>query len=242
MNKVVLYSILGLGIIVSFLIESCASTGIHESCKINKVSSIYFYDDSTYSVSVLFNSKTTKEQRKDILLQKITENYPQLIFVDEHPGKRYNEYWYKLKTRDTSIFQLSCDFWTDTVNYFKMPDDIMDCLTEVGKDNYSALNDCESRILNYKYKNKRGDFDFSNKKVAFFSGNTGKIMNTKEWYFDQLKKTIDIYSYVPWESASAQLVFFNEDEAKQTSYDAVIFCACKKYISKKEAIDRLMKK
>ena len=242
MNKVVLYSILGLGIIVSFLIESCASTDIHESCKINKVSSIYFYDDSTYSVSVLFNSKTTKEQRKDILLQKITENYPQLIFVDEHPGIRYNEYWYKLRTRDTSIFQLSCDFWTDTVNYFKMPDDIMDCLAEVGKDTLPILNKCESKCLNYKFQKRRGTFDFSGKKVAFFTGNTGMSRITKIWYFDQLKKAVKVFGYIPLENVSVQLVFFNEEDAKMAGYDAVIFCASKKYISKKEAIDRLMKK
>ena len=104
MKKVVFYTILGLGVIVSSLTESCSSTNPLENGKIKKVSGIQVYDDSTYFVSVLFTSRTTKEQRKDLLSQKLAEDYPHFILHEEHLGKRYNEYWYTLKIQDASTF------------------------------------------------------------------------------------------------------------------------------------------
>ena len=96
MKKTVFYPLI-MGIIVPFLIESCASIDTNENCTIKKMSNIHVYNDSTYSISVLFTNRTTKEQRKTIISQKITEDYPQFTLYEEHPGKRYNEYWYILK-------------------------------------------------------------------------------------------------------------------------------------------------
>ena len=55
-----------MGVIVLFLIESSASIDTNQNWTIKKMSNIHVYNDSTYSVSVLFNSRTTKEQRKII--------------------------------------------------------------------------------------------------------------------------------------------------------------------------------
>ena len=203
---------------MSSLTESCSSTNLHENCKIIKISRIHIYNDSTYSVRVLFNNKMTKEQRKAILSQRLTEDYPQLILCDEHIGKRYNEYWYTLKARDTSTIQILHNCIADTVNYLKTPDDIVNCLAEVGTDDIPVLNECESKCLNYLFQKERGLFDFSEKKAAFFRGSGGRICTSKEWYL---------------------LVFFSEEEAKKIGYDVVIFLDSKRYIKKKDAIARL---
>ena len=239
MKKVVFYTILGWGIIVLSLTESCSSTNLHENSEIKKISSIHVYDDSTYSVRVLFNIKTTKEQRKVILLQKLTEVYPQLILYDEHPGKRYNEYWYTLKARDTSTIQLSRNCTANAVNYPTTPEDILSCLAEVGKDDTPVLNECESNCLNYLFQKERGLFDFSEKKAAFFRGSGGRIRTTKEWYFNQKKMAVRFYGEISTESPAVQLVFFSEEEAKKIGYDVVIFLDSKRYIKKKDAIARL---
>ena len=228
MKKVVFYTILGWGIIVLSLTESCSSTNLHENSEIKKISSIHVYDDSTYSVRVLFHIKTTKEQRKVILLQKLTEVYPQLILYDEHPGKRYNEYWYTLKARDTSTIQLLCNCIADTVNYPKTPEDILSCLAEVGKDDTPVLNECESKVLNYKYQNAKGTFDFYGKKVAFFSGSLGKFRISKKRYFENLIELFNLLGYIRQEGTYTPLVFFSEDEAKQIGYDVVVFTSSKK--------------
>lgn len=228
MKKIVFYTILGWGIIVLSLTESCSSTNLHENSEIKKISSIHVYDDSTYSVRVLFNIKTTKEQRKVILSQKLIEDYPQLILYDEHPGKRYNEYWYTLKARDTSTIQLSRNCTANAVNYPTTPDDIVNCLGEVGKDDTPVMNECESKILNYKYQNTKGTFDFYGKKVAFFSGSLGKFRISKKRYFENLIESFYLLGYIRQERAYTPLVFFSEDEAKQIGYDVVVFTSSKK--------------
>ncbi len=239
MRKNVLYTIIGLGVIVSSLTESCSSTNLHENCKIIKISRIHIYNDSTYSVRVLFNNKMTKEQRKAILSQRLTEDYPQLILCDEHIGKRYNEYWYTLKARDTSTIQILHNCIADTVNYLKTPDDIVNCLAEVGTDDIPVLNECESKCLNYLFQKERGLFDFSEKKAAFFRGSGGRIRTSKEWYFNQKKMAVRFYGEISTESPAVQLVFFSEEEAKKIGYDVVIFLDSKRYIKKKDAIARL---
>ena len=195
MRKNVLYTIIGLGVIVSSLTESCSSTNLHENCKIIKISRIHIYNDSTYSVRVLFNNKMTKEQRKAILSQRLTEDYPQLILCDEHIGKRYNEYWYTLKARDTSTIQILHNCIADTVNYLKTPDDIVNCLAEVGTDDIPVLNECESKCLNYLFQKERGLFDFSEKKQHSLGEVEGEyvhqkngILTKKKWRSDSMVK------------------------------------------------------
>ncbi len=121
-----------------------------------------------------------------------------------------------------------------------IPKDILDCLTEVGKDTVSTLNVCESKYLNYLFQKDKGTFDFCSKKVAFFKGNTGTIKSTKKDFFDKEKYFIDIKGFLPL--GSGQLIIFNENEAKQVGYEAVIISSSKKLLSTKEVIKRLSDK
>jgi hypothetical protein len=118
-----------------------------------------------------------------------------------------------------------------------IPTDILDCLTEVGTDTVSTLNVCESKYLNYRFQKDKGTFDFCSKKVAFFKGNAGTIQSTKKDFFDKEKSFIDIKGFLPL--GSGQLIVFNENEAKQVGYDAVIVTSSKKILSPKEVIKRL---
>ena len=79
-----------------------------------------------------------------------------------------------------------------------IPKDILDCLTEMGKDTVSTLNVCESKYLNYRFQKDKGTFDFCSKKVAFFKGNAGTIQSTKKDFFDKEKYFIDIKGFLPF--------------------------------------------
>jgi hypothetical protein len=119
-----------------------------------------------------------------------------------------------------------------------IPQDILDCLVEMGTDTISILNICESKFLNFCFQNEKGTFDFCGKKMAFFKGNVGTIKSTKKEYFDVEKQLIhnDIYPL-----PRGQLIIFNEDESKKTGYDVVFIVYNKRYLTKKEVIKRLKK-
>ncbi|MDR0763623.1 MAG: hypothetical protein LBF01_03915 [Bacteroidales bacterium] len=121
-----------------------------------------------------------------------------------------------------------------------IPQDILNCLIEMGKDTVSTLNVCESKYLNVLFQKDKDAFDFYEKKTAFFKGNTGTIKSTKKEFFDKEKYFIHQKGFLP-PSGSCQLITFNKDEEKQVGYDAVIISLSKKYITKKEIIKRLKK-
>lgn len=122
----------------------------------------------------------------------------------------------------------------------EIPKDIIDCLTEIGKDNVSTLNECESKYLNHIFQKEKGVFDFCNKKVAFFKGNIGSVPSTKKEYFDDEKYYINLKGVLPL--YSDQLIIFNEDESSQIEYNAAIISNSKKLLSKKEVVRRLKRK
>jgi hypothetical protein len=118
-----------------------------------------------------------------------------------------------------------------------IPQEIIDCLVEMGKDTIPILNICESKFLNFCFQKERSIFDFCGKKIAFFTGNTGTIKSTKKDFFDEEKYFICQNRFLP--SGSNQLIIFNEDETKQVGYNAVIVSSSKKYITNEEIIRRL---
>jgi hypothetical protein len=146
--------------------------------------------------------------------------------------------------------QLFLTLWLSTIfDVFPMrqeklteniPQDILDCLIEIGKDTISTLNVCESNYLNFLFQKDKDTFDFYEKKIAFFKGNTGTIKSTKKEFFDKEKYFIHQKGFLP--SGSCQLVIFDKNEERQVGYNAVIISLSKKYITKKEIIKRLKKK
>jgi len=120
-----------------------------------------------------------------------------------------------------------------------IPKDILDCLTEMGKDSISTLNVCESKFLNFCFQKEKGTFDFCGKKMAFFKGNIGTIKSTKKEYFDVEKQLIHKGFYP---SPRGQLIIFDEEEAKKTGYDVVFIAYNKRYLTKKDVIKQLKRK
>ncbi len=122
----------------------------------------------------------------------------------------------------------------------KTPDEIVACLSETGNDTLSVLNECEGKCLNYVLQDRRGTFDFVGKRVAFFRGNIGTIRTTKKGTFGILEYELESLGYIPRTLSDVDFVLFNEDEARQIGYDAVIFVWCKKRpFSKIDALRRL---
>jgi hypothetical protein len=117
-----------------------------------------------------------------------------------------------------------------------IPQDILDCLVEMGKDTIPALNVCESKFLNFCFQREKGTFDFCGKKMAFFKGNTGTIKSTKKEYFATEKRLIN-KGFYPF--PGGQIIIFNEDEVKQTGYDVAFIVYNKRYLTNKEVVKRL---
>jgi len=117
--------------------------------------------------------------------------------------------------------------------------DILDCLVEMGKDTISTLNICESKYLNFNFQKDKGTFDFCEKRVVFFKGSTGTIKSTKKEYFDRLKYFVSQKFFLP--SSSDQLIIFDKNEIKNVGYDVAVIVGSKKYLTKKEVINRLLR-
>ena len=120
----------------------------------------------------------------------------------------------------------------------KAPDEIVDCLEEMGIDTVPLLNECESKYFNYLFLDRKGFFDFRDKKIALFVPG-GRI--TKKRYFDLKKKYFRTYGYLdmnPW----PQLFVLKKEIGEQFGYDAVIIIGRKKRLSEKEVIRSLRRK
>ena len=131
----------------------------------------------------------------------------------------------------------------------KASDMIEVCFSEMGKDTSCALNGCESRFLNMFYQKLRGRFDFTGKRVAFFTDNLGTTRISKVEYFNLIKArlsnaiVVDSIVDSSWQEYPdrTMLYVFEKDDAKQVGYDAVVFAnsILKGVLSKKEVIRRL---
>ena len=92
-------------------------------------------------------------------------------------------------------------------------------LDHMGIDDDYILNQSESEYFNAKFQKERKDFDFRNRKVAFFNSPGGSVMKGKIDYFTTEK---DRYSR-GYSGNQASLIIFNEKEKTEANgYDAVI--------------------
>lgn len=120
------------------------------------------------------------------------------------------------------------------------PDEILNCLEEMGIDTVPLLNEYESIFFNFLFLDKRGSFDFRDKKIAFLSGSTGSLRITKKRFFDLKKEDYKIKGYLdmnPW----YQLFVLKKEVGEQLGYDAVVISWCKKLLSEKDVIKRIGK-
>lgn len=107
-----------------------------------------------------------------------------------------------------------------------------------GLDSTPLLNVEESQFLQRYLQPVAGDFDFSNKKVAFVEGPAGRNLSDKMQYFKKIEERLD-------DSKVVSMVIPLTPEEKEASggYDAIITSWVKVFSkrSKKKVIKKLSK-
>jgi hypothetical protein len=109
-------------------------------------------------------------------------------------------------------------------------------IDSLGKDKNPKLTNYESRYLNIVFSNSKNDFDFTSKSVAFVTGNSGRIISSKQQYFELEKHRIQQKSSLN----GGTLLVLNEDEKVFSGgYDAVIIYWSKVLPKRKAVVNRL---
>jgi len=91
-------------------------------------------------------------------------------------------------------------------------------LNECGIDNNPKLTQTESEFLNeYMTEYNKQNFDFTNKKVIFVTGNSGNKFGTKSEYFDQIKQLNRSNDKI-----ATWVVKLNEKEQIESDYDVIV--------------------
>lgn len=115
---------------------------------------------------------------------------------------------------------------------------LIEHLGKMGVDNNHVLSQLESEYFNAKFQKKRKNFDFSNKRIAFFTGSGGSGYSNKISYFDIEK---DRYSH-NYSSNFSSIIILNENEKIDSGgFDAIIIYWAKIVRSKNYYIKRLKK-
>lgn len=104
-------------------------------------------------------------------------------------------------------------------------------MDSLGLNNAPVLNKFESEYFNKVFKDKRGTFNFNDKKAIFLTGTSGSEIVEKVEYFERLVK--------PWliKNSSPQIFFkiLNEEEkATSGGYEVIILSWVKVFSAKKQ--------
>lgn len=90
-------------------------------------------------------------------------------------------------------------------------------IEECGLDENFMLTKTESEFLNNYLKEKRNDFDFTNKKIIIVSGNAGQKIDSKKQYFKNIKSWFE-----KGDKISTVLITFNEEEKLKSGCDGIL--------------------
>ena len=91
-------------------------------------------------------------------------------------------------------------------------------LDECGIDINPKLNLTESKFLNEYLSDRRNEFDFTNKKIIFVTGNSGNFIKDKSDYFKNVRERIGTNSRI-----GSDIIVLTEDEKiKSGGYDAIV--------------------
>lgn len=110
-----------------------------------------------------------------------------------------------------------------------------------GLDNNPTLNELEAEYFNKIFSERRGEFDFTDKKAAFFRGSTGTTKSDKSNYFDSVKSSNseDVHE---WQAGGTQLLILTEKEKELSGGYDVILVSWSKLLVKGKFRDRLVRK
>ncbi len=91
-------------------------------------------------------------------------------------------------------------------------------LAECGIDNNPKLTQAESEFLNeYMTEHNKQNFDFTDKKVFFVTGNSGNKFGTKSDYFDKIKQRNQTDDKI-----ATWVVKLTEKEQIESGYDVIV--------------------
>ena len=101
----------------------------------------------------------------------------------------------------------------------------------LGLDNNPILNPYESAYFNDAFKDQRGDFDFTNARIAFVTGSSGSRLIDKQYFFLEMVK--------PWLQNNSKpalgFVRLNEAEKRRSGgYDAVVLVWVKVFTKQRQ--------
>ncbi|GHV72557.1 hypothetical protein FACS1894201_02460 [Bacteroidia bacterium] len=100
-----------------------------------------------------------------------------------------------------------------------IPKEILNQLDKMGIDNSPLLNYCESAYFNVVFGKSRKVFDFTEKKIGFLTGSSGKTKDSKKGYFNGEKERF----YCNSTPTNGTLYIFNAAQKEESGgYDAVI--------------------
>ncbi|MDR2913473.1 MAG: hypothetical protein LBV74_01325 [Tannerella sp.] len=99
------------------------------------------------------------------------------------------------------------------------------------------LNETEGAYLNKIFETTRKDFDFTNKKIRFFTGSSGGIRSSKEHYFDMQEKHAT-NADSPCDNGTLY-IFDAAQKAESGGYDAAIVYWSKFLLPIEKVVERL---
>jgi hypothetical protein len=140
--------------------------------------------------------------------KKPKDNKPGRVLVVEAIGRR--QYYH---TQELAI------------RYY--PDD----LSHLGIDSSATLTAAETDYLNKVFRYEYKDIDFTNKKIAFFTGLAGDRLKTKMDYFNYRKRALSEV----WYQGRGTLLALNEQQRQESGVDYIIL-----YMSKLYTMDKMM--
>lgn len=93
-----------------------------------------------------------------------------------------------------------------------------------GTDDNAHVNSYEAKYFNEVFKNKKGEFDFSGKVVAFYTGSSGTTISVKSNYFKGLENSNnrdkDVHT---WQANGTQLLILTDKEKNLSGgYDVIL--------------------
>ncbi|NMM48902.1 hypothetical protein [Marinigracilibium pacificum] len=93
-----------------------------------------------------------------------------------------------------------------------------------GLEDNAHLNSYEAKYFNEVFKDRKGEFDFSRKVIAFFTGSSGTTMSVKSNYFKSLKNSNNSDKDVhAWQAHGTQLLILSSEEKNLSGgYDAIL--------------------
>jgi len=178
---------------------------------------------------------TNKKDYFKLISDKQTKLHFDFVVLTDFEKEQTNGFEVVILITDkpTELSQKKREKLLNAIN--KRESSLPDNLFDLGLDENPVLTNIEAEYFNQQFKDRNGEFDFTNKQIGYFYGNNGRSIQTKKEYFDQVKERLS-HNY----SASNDiLVIWTSEQMSETGgYDAIIVSWSKLLV--KDATNRMI--